>query len=385
MNFLNLTATLTLTIRYPSGGLHSNSFLFLRGSAAGLSWDKGVRVFASGHDAWSIVLPGQPVGSNPQFKALIDDSQWAIGVNGVLSINETRSAEYYPFFTSTSGRYEYVRGVQSSRLGNTRDLVVYVPPGYDENPYATYSSVLLMQDGENVFNDSTSFGGRSWRAGPTLDTEISAGRMGPVVVVAIDNTMQRTYEYTYCKDPQYGGGGADVYLDFLEETVTPLVLQRYRLQPSARGACSPTFDSRRREPNPNPAAPQNIAGLRHSVRLNQPLRFHVALPAVSILGSSLGGLLACYAAWTRPHAFPHAACMSSSFWWNSSDFLAHQLTRRPSSAPSLLYMDSGTDDGDTDIMKDTIQARRLQIRSAHRVDAGCRLACGLSLQMGFDR
>ena len=53
----------------------------------------------------------------------------------------------------------------SSAFQNTRDLVVYVPPSFDENPYAAYADVILAQDGENFFNDSTAFGGRSWRAG----------------------------------------------------------------------------------------------------------------------------------------------------------------------------------------------------------------------------
>jgi len=37
-------------------------------------------------------------------------------------------------------------------------------------------------------------------------------------------------------------------------------------------------------------------------------------------GSSLGGLLSCYAAYTRPSLFTAAICMSSSFWWNKEDF-----------------------------------------------------------------
>ncbi|RYE84066.1 MAG: hypothetical protein EOO65_02880, partial [Methanosarcinales archaeon] len=39
-----------------------------------------------------------------------------------------------------------------------------------------------------------------------------------------------------------------------------------------------------------------------------------------MLGSSLGGLLSCYAGWTRPDTYGFAGCMSSSFWWNNQDF-----------------------------------------------------------------
>jgi len=34
-----------------------------------------------------------------------------------------------------------------------------------------------------------------------------------------------------------------------------------------------------------------------------------------IMGYSLGGLMACHAAWTRPTAFGMAACQSPSLWW----------------------------------------------------------------------
>ena len=39
-----------------------------------------------------------------------------------------------------------------------------------------------------------------------------------------------------------------------------------------------------------------------------------------ILGSSLGGLVSCFAGWTRPHVYTSVGCMSTSFWWNDEDF-----------------------------------------------------------------
>lgn len=41
---------------------------------------------------------------------------------------------------------------------------------------------------------------------------------------------------------------------------------------------------------------------------------------ISIGGSSLGGLISCYAAYTRSSLYKKAICMSSSFWWNNEDF-----------------------------------------------------------------
>ena len=82
---------------------------------------------------------------------------------------------------------------------------------------------------------------------------------------------------------QYGGGGGNHYLDFIEQTVMPLVQKLLRVT---------AF----------------------------PLPSHTA-KRWGMAGSSLGGLITCYAAWTRPTVWgSFAACMSSSFWWNNQDF-----------------------------------------------------------------
>lgn len=101
-----------------------------------------------------------------------------------------------------------------------------------------------------------------------------------IIIVGVDNTVNRTYELTYSVDPTVGvGGGADLYLDFIQYTVLPLVQSRYRIIAS------------------DPVTPR-----------------------WGLLGSSLGGLVSCYAGWTRPDTYWFTGCMSSSFWWNSEDF-----------------------------------------------------------------
>jgi predicted alpha/beta superfamily hydrolase len=55
-------------------------------------------------------------------------------------------------------------------------------------------------------------------------------------------------------------------------------------------------------------------------------------------GSSLGGLISCYAAYTRPEIYDRSICMSSSFWWNNEDFLNTILK---SKTDEKLYLDSG--------------------------------------------
>ena len=43
--------------------------------------------------------------------------------------------------------------------------------------------------------------------------------------------------------------------------------------------------------------------------------------SLGIMGYSLGGLMSCYAAWTRPQYFKHASCQSSSFFWPTNGIL----------------------------------------------------------------
>ena len=112
--------------------------------------------------------------------------------------------------------------------------------------------------------------------------------MREIVIVAVYNTIDRIYEYTYSADPDYGGGGGDVYLDYLEASIIPYTQEHYRVQTEQ--------------------------------------------PNMGILGSSLGGLISCYAGWTRASVYSRAGCMSSSFWWNSEDFNNDILVNRP--APS---------------------------------------------------
>ena len=51
-------------------------------------------------------------------------------------------------------------------LGNKRDVLVYLPPGYRRSRTRRYP-VLYLQDGQNVFDAATAFGGTEWGADET--------------------------------------------------------------------------------------------------------------------------------------------------------------------------------------------------------------------------
>lgn len=106
-----------------------------------------------------------------------------------------------------------------------------------------------------------------------MDQSIIGGTTAEVLIVAPYNTAERIDEYTYIADPDYGGGKGDLYLDFLESTIIPLAQNNFRVE------------------------------IDHST--------------LGIAGSSLGGLISCYAGWTRSEVYGKVGCMSSSFWWDN--------------------------------------------------------------------
>jgi predicted alpha/beta superfamily hydrolase len=122
------------------------------------------------------------------------------------------------------GRLEVIPDVESRELGNRRDILVYLPASYDrsDKPYP----VLYMHDGQNLFDPTTSFAGE-WGVDSALARAPRKGRRA--IVVGIPNAgIERIREYAPFVDPRIGGGWGDVYLDWLEGIVKPLVDERFR-------------------------------------------------------------------------------------------------------------------------------------------------------------
>jgi len=172
-----------------------------------------------------------------------------------------------------------------------------------------------MHDGQNLFDPKTSYAGVAWMCQDTVNGLVVQGKMEEIIIVGVYNTPDRINEYTYSVDPQYGGGKGDLYLNFLENEVIPWVLARYRVK---------------------------------SNKTN-----------LGILGSSLGGLISCYAGWTRSKIYGKTGCMSSSFWWNNNDFDHIILVNYSNPVPIEIgiYLDSGGCGANEDSRQDTIDVR----------------------------
>ncbi len=69
----------------------------------------------------------------------------------------------------SAGQLRKHEKISSRYLRNSRDLVVYLPPGYDDQPQRSYP-VLYLHDGQNLFDGRT--GGRADRYGKFLLNEL---------------------------------------------------------------------------------------------------------------------------------------------------------------------------------------------------------------------
>lgn len=116
---------------------------------------------------------------------------------------------------------------------NTRYLRVWLPPGYDapENAGRHYP-VFYLNDGQNLFEASTAFGGVEWQVDETADRLIRAGAIPPLIVVGVDNTgKDRIREYMPHRSmhPMMVRVQGKYYPDFLMKEVMPFVEGQYRV------------------------------------------------------------------------------------------------------------------------------------------------------------
>lgn len=280
----------TIRVHYDTG--YGNR-IAIRGSKAPLSWSVGQAATWTTGNVW--VASWSDSAGDVEVKPLFNDSIWSVGANYKVKAGTT--VDVYPYFGTQSGTVVKVQNFWSPQLSNSRTLVVYLPPSYQENTLKRYP-VLYMHDGQNLFDAATSAFGTEWRVDETMNAAIPAGQMDEVIVVGVYNIgANRIWEYTPCCDASYGGGGADVYERFLIDTVKPWVDQTYR-----------TLTNK-----------DNTA----------------------IMGSSLGGLVSCYIARRNPTVFSKAGCMSSSFWWNNEAFTV-QVEQATVKVPVKFYIDAGT-------------------------------------------
>ena len=120
-----------------------------------------------------------------------------IGANHFIDVSSSLDTSIYPYFFSSQGKTQVIENIYSEQFDNKRSVIFYTPPSYLENTLKVHKNVLIMHDGQNLFDPKTAFMGNSWLIGSTLDNAIVSGSIEEVLVVGPYNTAARMDEYTY--------------------------------------------------------------------------------------------------------------------------------------------------------------------------------------------
>ena len=151
-------------------------------------------------------------------------------------------------------------------LDRERTIRLYLPPGYDAS--TKRYPVLYMHDGQNLFDDATSYVGE-WGVDEALDALADEGL--ELIVVGIDHGGEKRFnELSPWAHPRFGAGENARYTAFIVDVVKPHVDANYRTRPE---------------------------------------REHTG-----IMGSSMGGIASHYALYSYGGTFSKAGIFSPAYW-----------------------------------------------------------------------
>src|ERR1700687_3811170 len=183
---------------------------------------------------------------------------------------------------------------------NTRFLRLWLPPGYDDSANAElHYPVLYLNDGQNLFEASTSFTGVEWQADETGDRLVREGVVPPMIIVGMDN------------------GGKDRVREYMpHRSLQPMMLR-------VQGTRYPTFLFK--EVIPFIAGNYRVASGPENTGLG---------------GSSLGALIALYTAAVRPGMIGRLLLESPSLWASNRQLI--RLSRSVKRWPERVFLATGT-------------------------------------------
>ncbi len=181
-----------------------------------------------------------------------------------------------------------------------RRVYLYLPESYRKNSEKRYP-VMYMFDGHNVFFDEDATFGKSWGMKKYMDKSRKE-----LIIVAVECNHEgngRLVEYSPInyENSSMGKirGKGGVYMNWLVKTLKPQIDREYRTLPDRKNTI--------------------------------------------IAGSSMGGLMAIYAAAVYNHVFQRAACLSPSLWVAPGKVL-EMIARAHIRNDTCIYMDYGSEE-----------------------------------------
>lgn len=181
------------------------------------------------------------------------------------------------------------------QLNRARAIRIYVPADYcsTKKKYP----VLYMHDGQNLFDNATSFSGE-WGVDEFLDSTV----LSKCIVVGIDNGgAHRLTEYNPYDHDRFGKGEGNAYAGFLVHTLKPFIDKHYRTLRKKKDTW--------------------------------------------IAGSSMGGLISFYTVLAYPKTFGAAGVFSPAFWTASG--IDETIKQKGKKLKSRIYFYGGKQEGET--------------------------------------
>lgn len=270
--------------------------LGLRGAVPPMSWHSSLPMRALGDGRYTLAVRfaegaggGQPLQHKfrRERPGQGDDEGWEPGRNRLAWIDGPTTRVARVFGAQDAPRPARYAGTVLQidpgpvRIAPPRPVWVWLPPGYEREPQRRYP-VLYLLDGQNVFDPAEA--GAEWQVDETAQRGVLAGTLQPRIIVAVPSGRGRLHEYTPTPGwvdaarrgeggpAQRTGGGGPVFVRYLLDELKPVIDARFRTRPE-----------------------------RASTALG---------------GSSLGGLLALWAALHHGDRIGAALVVSPSVWWD---------------------------------------------------------------------
>lgn len=182
--------------------------------------------------------------------------------------------------TPEAGRLIEYERVPAAGLPDQR-LTIWLPPGYDAGT-RTYP-VLYMHDGHNLFDLKNSNFNKIWAADKAMLAAVASGKVEPHIIVGI------------------WAPGPDRYRQYLPRSAYDAAPPAVRAQMDAMANGGTVVSDRYLDWIAGPLKTWVDASFR-----TRPGQGDTA-----IVGSSMGGLMSCYAFLEKPQVFGRAGCVSS--------------------------------------------------------------------------
>ena len=208
---------------------------------------------------------------------------------------------------------------------------IYLPDDYTADPGRRFP-VLYMFDGHNVFFDGDAAFGKSWGMNRYMGRSKK-----PLIIVAIECNQQggRLSEYSPVsfENDSLGEieGKGKIYMDWLVKNLKPFIDSHYRTLPGRENTL--------------------------------------------ICGSSMGGLMALYAALHYNRYFSRAACLSPSLWVDSKQLNQMISAARPKK-DTRIYMDYGSEELDNHPENREALQSAVELIARKKVDLSFRIVPG---------